>query len=190
MKTKELICLLQQEDPSGEVEVCVGNVDIHFLEYLPAYYDGRLQVLKRDEKDNIIGGKYIKTGHKVNIHTLSISDAVYNYENFEVDYSDLHPESAERAKTNHEALRQWRKNLEKTIELEYFLEWAKKKAEEITPDTEGIKELAEEFFKKNLSRDDEIKISLGKNYVETRKEQWDKNIKVAVEEGFLKLTQL
>ena len=36
MKSKELIQLLQEEDPTGEVEVCVNNVDIYFLSTEPA----------------------------------------------------------------------------------------------------------------------------------------------------------
>ena len=77
MKTKELIRQLQDADPSGEIEVCVGNVDIHFVERLEAYYDGTLQVLTRDETRKgykIVGGKYKRTGSKINLHTLSISD--------------------------------------------------------------------------------------------------------------------
>ena len=48
MKSKELIRLLQEEDPSGEVEVCVQNFDILGIHTEPAYWDGSLQVLMRD----------------------------------------------------------------------------------------------------------------------------------------------
>jgi hypothetical protein len=32
MKTKEVIRQLQKQDPSGELEVCVNNEDIFFIE--------------------------------------------------------------------------------------------------------------------------------------------------------------
>jgi hypothetical protein len=76
MKTKELIRLLQEQDPSGELECCVYNVDIHCVECLPAFYDGSLQVLKRDHSKNpyynVIGAAYVDQGHKIVIKPLSI----------------------------------------------------------------------------------------------------------------------
>lgn len=69
MKSKTLIEMLQKADPTGNEEVCVGNVDIHFVETMPAYYDGTLQVLERNEElecYNIIGAKYRRSGVKFN----------------------------------------------------------------------------------------------------------------------------
>jgi hypothetical protein len=80
MKTKELIRQLQEEDPTGEEEVCVHNEPIFFLENLPAYYDGLLQVLIRDEKNkfyNVIGAELRGEGRKVKIHLHSIEDAIF-----------------------------------------------------------------------------------------------------------------
>jgi hypothetical protein len=79
MKTKKLIELLQAEDPSGECEVCVGNTDIFFVECKPAYWDGCLEVLDRDESKqcyNVIGATYTSEGAKLNIVTHSIYDAM------------------------------------------------------------------------------------------------------------------
>ena len=42
MKTKDLIKLLKEEDPSGEEEVCIDNQPVWFVQRMPAYYDGRL----------------------------------------------------------------------------------------------------------------------------------------------------
>jgi len=81
MKTKEVIRQLQLADPSGEEEVCVGNRDIHYFHKLPAYLDGQLQVLKRDENCkyyNIVGAEYVADGMKIDICTLSIEDAILN----------------------------------------------------------------------------------------------------------------
>ena len=48
MKTSELIRLLQEADPSGEVECCIDNHDIYSVELWPAFYDGALEILVRD----------------------------------------------------------------------------------------------------------------------------------------------
>ena len=79
MKTKKLIELLQQEDPSGGLEVSIGGEDIFFVEALPGYWDGVYQVLVRDwrcEYYSVIGAEYRSDGTKLNIHTLSIKDAL------------------------------------------------------------------------------------------------------------------
>jgi hypothetical protein len=90
MKTKDLIAALQTEDPSGELEVSVGNIDIHFVEKEPAYYDGCLQVLKRDEsqKDcyNIIGGEFRSQGDKIVIHALALKSVLWDVPDAEITY--------------------------------------------------------------------------------------------------------
>jgi len=48
MKSKKLIELLQAEDPTGEIEVCIGNQDVFCLESKPAYWDGCPQILIRN----------------------------------------------------------------------------------------------------------------------------------------------
>lgn len=91
MKTKTLIAKLQELDPSGEIEVCVGNVDIHFLSREGAYYDGALQVLKRDPAlegkcFNIIGAELRQVGEKIQVHTLSIRDLFWDLPDAPVEF--------------------------------------------------------------------------------------------------------
>lgn len=81
MKTKKLIELLLEVDPTGEVEVCVDNVDIFDVEKLPAYHDGSFQVLIRDDSKeyyNITGGRLVCSGQKIQITSFSIKDGLYN----------------------------------------------------------------------------------------------------------------
>lgn len=82
MKVKELIRRLQAADPTGEIEACVGNIDIHFVSLDPAYYDGRLQILKRDPAHagyyDICGAEITNEGRKVQIHVLSVRDAIWD----------------------------------------------------------------------------------------------------------------
>ena len=92
MKAKELIQRLQQFDP--DVEVCVDNKDIYFLEPKPAYWDGKLQLLlhdpaKRDKAWSIIGAKVVEKGNKLNIVAMSIEDAIWDVPDLPVDLSEL-----------------------------------------------------------------------------------------------------
>ena len=114
MKTKELIRQLQEADPTGEEEVCVGNTDIHFVEVLPAYYDGRLQVLKRDETCNyynIIGAEFVAEGKKIAIHPLSIKDAIFNDPNLPVSFERC--DSCMNCEYLKEWVEDWRKETRK-----------------------------------------------------------------------------
>lgn len=77
MKTKELIRLLTQEDPTGEEEVFVGSEDILFVESMPGYYDGHPQQLVMNGSagvSSIVGGRVGFLGRKVVIHTYSFDD--------------------------------------------------------------------------------------------------------------------
>jgi hypothetical protein len=81
MKTKELIRQLKEADPSGKLECVVGNVDIHYVDTEPGYYDGWYEVLIRDEREdcyNIIGARVTRKKDKVQIHTLPIEWALMN----------------------------------------------------------------------------------------------------------------
>jgi hypothetical protein len=64
-----------EADPSGQTEFCIGNNDIHYVDTCPAYYDGSLEILERDENltcYNIIGSKITDKGIKVFICPLSL----------------------------------------------------------------------------------------------------------------------
>lgn len=91
MKTKELIRQLQEADPSGEMDCCIGNVDIHFVSVSPSYYDGYKQVLIRNEKNpyyNIIGAKVISEGQKVVLHELSIKSILWDDPDLPIEYDE------------------------------------------------------------------------------------------------------
>lgn len=77
MKTADLVRLLQEADPSGELEVTVGKTDIWFLQVLPCYYDGYVEILKRDQTTeyyNVLGAEKRGHGYHVMIETHSIAD--------------------------------------------------------------------------------------------------------------------
>lgn len=112
MKAKELIQRLQQFDP--DVEVCVDNKDIYFLEPKPAYWDGKLQLLlhdpaKRDKAGSIIGAKVVEKGNKLNIVALSIEDAIWDVPDLPVDLSELcSKDEWEQRITKYREIERWR----------------------------------------------------------------------------------
>lgn len=91
MKTKELIKRLQEIDPKGEFEVCIENADIELIDVLPAYYDGRITVIKeRNEYMRSLKSEVTGVGTKINLFrhdwTERFADEImYNLEEYVVD---------------------------------------------------------------------------------------------------------
>jgi hypothetical protein len=107
MKTKELIKMLQEADPTGEEEVSVGNIGVWHVTREPAYWDGCQQVLKLDpdaEYYNVIGAEIRGKGDKIVINDLSIRSAFWNRTDMPVTYDG---EYAERNYKEH--VEEWRK---------------------------------------------------------------------------------
>lgn len=196
MKTKEVIRLLNECDPSGEKEVCVGNVDIHFIDMMPAYYDGPLQVLTRDESKqgyNITGGKYFRSGDKIQIHTLSFSDAITNFgtdTKFDVDYSEVKHDEAQYRK-NHEDLRQFMRDVEQKCEMDLFSAWFLSVVSTMTVDVEDARQMACDYFtsKKNILPTNPITVKDGQSYRDARHEEWNKRFVVSMKDGFINLSE-
>ncbi len=90
MTTNELIIALKEADPSGKLDVTLGKEPIHFVECMPAYYDGCLQRLVHSKNKepyyDIVGAIYTDKGNHVNIHGLSIQDAIYENEDLPVSF--------------------------------------------------------------------------------------------------------
>ncbi len=129
MKTKELIRLLQLEDPSGELECVVGGCDIHFVDAAPGYWDGPYEVLVRDENKscyNIIGGKFTTEGTKINIRRHSIEDAIFSNPDIsiEIEYGYSDKSREEYLRKNIESWREQSKQIHKenNEHFEKFLE--------------------------------------------------------------------
>lgn len=161
MKTKELIRLLQEADPEGETECCINNNDIHFLDKMPAYWDGILEILQRDHSRdpyyNICGAKYTTKGFKINIRSLSITDAIGNDVNIKIDYSEVgNKDKAIAYEKADNKTRTLQSDIETKCELWLFIEWAKKTAEGIANDTSTLLDQATAYFKANLSYSDPI----------------------------------
>jgi hypothetical protein len=82
MKVKELIDLLQKENPESEV-ISSGRGPIYFPEWKPGYYDGHTPILIHDEKKkpyySIVGYKWEPNEHgKVVLQCMELEDCLYN----------------------------------------------------------------------------------------------------------------
>lgn len=194
MKSKELIRLLQEQDPSGEIEVCVNNADIYFLSNESAYWDGSLQVLTRDHsKDpyyNLTGGKYVRSGRKIQIYTTSIRDVLWeNPYTAVIDYSEISEVYREQTRLADDKIREASRDCDKRCEMDIFFDWTKKKALSITPEADlvELRDESDRFYEFNLSPKDPLKILPTKidpsgtwnaSVKERRQSQWEDDIKV------------
>jgi hypothetical protein len=111
MKTRELIAALQEADPGGEVDVCVGNAPIYYVEHLPAYYDGPLGQLVQDKSVthccNITGYRFTTEGSKVKLVAMALDDCLCDDPELPVDVSSVsNVGSRERIVAHADAYRQ------------------------------------------------------------------------------------
>ena len=115
MKSKELIRQLQKHDPTGEIEVCIDNQPIYFIENLPAYYDGLLKTLIQDESKidkgySITGVRLVMNGRKLVLKYVEMEDVISENTDAIVDLSDLDPRrQAEWSKKIEDRREYWRK---------------------------------------------------------------------------------
>lgn len=113
MKSKILIEELQKIDPSGEMEVCVGNQDIWFLDKQPAYYDGVLQVIK-NENGVVNGIKYVISGSKIKLVLFDLEYKIMDDPDFPVEFPDSEGYIFECIK---EDIENWREESRREIEI-------------------------------------------------------------------------
>lgn len=208
MKTKELIRQLQEADPTGEIECCVGNCDIDNVTVLPAYYDGNLQVITvRDERGAAIAGKLFHNGRKVQIEAFSFGEHVFfEHGVFEIDYSDLgeSPNTAYVKEFYTKRVAEVERN-EYEIELNHFLLHVGKRAGLDIPNTinhtfveripKDLRKRAVHYFNRHYGayapmpedlcvwRETDGRKSIG-SWHERREEQWLREVDVLTETGF------
>ena len=197
MKTKELIALLQNADPAGELECCVDNIDIIDVAVEPAYFDGCLEVLIRDPNNefyNVIGAKFIATGYKLNISPHSIRSAILDNVDLPIDYVGLNETSLAAYKKYVEE----RKISVEQMQIKSELEWFKKYVRSKVNICEEHLLQIEKFYYDKLSWRDKIpkdilslrtKDEATYSYVEHRKMQWDRTIQISIENNKLVITK-
>jgi len=116
MKTKDVIKMLQEADPSGELECCIDNADIFFVDVIPAYWDGCFQTIGRDENNKIQNVTIHSQGDKVIIHYYHASDIILDRPDLPVYYDSEYSEK--HCKPKVEAAREKAKRIIKEVDDE------------------------------------------------------------------------
>lgn len=189
MKTKELIRLLNEADPEGNAECCIDNSDILCVELMPAWYDGRLQILNRDENVkgyNIIGARVVSSGQKIKIRRHSIEDMIDVSHKLPVDLSDIKNERiAQEYDVSITRLRNDAIAVKHDVALGMFITFVKAKIEKMNVQLSSavIENAARIFFDNNLSDDDAMPddiCSKQLSWFDRRHMQWDRELTVSV----------
>ena len=119
MKTKNLIKLLQEVDPSGEMDCVVNNIDIFTAYGVVSYWDGSKQLLVRDESKkpyyDVVGAEYRSDGWKVQIETMSIKNAMLDNPDLPVKVVDefVHKQMQERVDKWRQEIKDIKKRVKK-----------------------------------------------------------------------------
>lgn len=152
MKTKDLIKMLQEEDPAGEGYVRVSGGAIVWAESKEGYWDGKYQYYDKETRTLHISSE----GYKIDIITYDVNDIIWEEEGIMENIKPrLHPhfENFLHKEDNYE--RFW-KGVEKEAEecREFMIKLRKGTLDEVlekykegwvcrTPDTEDIYKLKE-----------------------------------------------
>lgn len=134
MKSKDLIKLLQEADPTGETHVVVNNSAITDVYANAGYWDGCGEAIV-DGK-----GKYI-TDRKIQINACSIRTMCFHDPEFEVEYTDY----TEKYRKSNDDARKFALKIELNVKIEAFQEWCEKTFKD---GYLGIEEIAR-FYKAN-----------------------------------------
>lgn len=89
MKTSELIKLLQEVDPKDECTICVNNHPVSDVDRMPYYYDGRLELVERDDYYQVTRVGYKAGGDKIKIRYDTVEDALMDYPDAELELSGI-----------------------------------------------------------------------------------------------------
>lgn len=96
MKTKELTELLKKEDPTGEIDVVVGNIPITDVAKEPAYWDGSKHEIIRDTNGKLEEYKITDLGYKISLDTVSLDDILLSDIDIFINLNELSTFSKKR----------------------------------------------------------------------------------------------
>ncbi len=187
MKSSQLIALLQELDPSGEVDVVVGGLPIFYVEGLEGYYDGAFQrlVLDHEKKGfNVSAIEIRRDGSKIDLHTLSVEDAIKYDPDMPITFHGCNERHIKSWTARIDAWRANERELRYEGELSLFQMWASERGH----DTEA----AVAFFKaSNMQHSDPLPSDLKNlqellpdgtkvwsSWLTRRFAQWDREVKV------------
>lgn len=79
MKTKKLIKLLQENDPTGETHVRINGEPLIHLELKEGYWDGPYNYLERGEDGEIVWVQSTKN-NKIDFYTMDMFDFIDHFD--------------------------------------------------------------------------------------------------------------
>lgn len=211
MKTHQLTFLLNQADPSGELEVTVMGADVYFVSNDPAHHDGPYQRLRRDPVKapsyNVCGADYVGAGSKITIHPYSISDMLLDNPEASVGFIDLSDDIRQYYEAQVEETRQTYRRWDQESINSRFAQYVQRRlGEEWNEDcAEGeVQRIAMEWAEANLRESDPIDPDLHKttlvcktgnpsspevttylSWNDKQMRMWDRTVEVTFEEGKL-----
>lgn len=197
MKTKDLIRLLQEADPTGEEHCCIDNADISGVCAMSAYYDGCLQVVERVEGEadgRPLSATRVHSGVKINISPMPISELLLDCPRLRITYNDY----TEKYRSRDDADRQRSIDVSNSVEKEHFEKWVlghvglrKDHAVTITERhlRQRVTAVASQFYRDNMSFDDPMPADIiargmplqglpGESWATRREMQWAREFEV------------
>jgi hypothetical protein len=172
MKTKDLIELIQEFDPTGELEITVDNCPIVDLVIEPSYWDGYQMVLDYDNPEYpeaITGWHYQTKNNKINIDYMTPRNLLYN-KKMVVNYDGLHETTKKYKQEHHQEIREEIARIEYKVYFECFCRYLKKKEYNVS------EEDSQKFFDKHFKDRDYPKKyhqQLGRSIQDSRYMWWD-----------------
>lgn len=199
MKTRELIRLLSEADPGGDAECCIDNSDILCVELMPAWYDGRLEILDRDKSIkgyDVIGARVVSSGLKIKIRRHSIEDMILVSHELPVDLSDIKNERI--TQEYYASIMQMRQDaitVKHDVALWSFTAFVKAKIEKMNLQFSDadIENAARVFFDSNLSDDDAMPDDIRSrqlSWFDARHMQWDRELAITVSNGLIDIRRV
>jgi len=177
MKTNELIKLLQKVDPEGSLEVCIDGTNLPSAAIIsviniPAYHDGPINIVEKNETGYIAKGHYINKGRKIVLYVATISNLIDHQilSKDKIDYSGAGG-SRNYLEKYHSSLEEENDRIQYSIVKEHLQKWIKNSIglEGLcTGEIHWLDGEAEEFLKRNP------KYIKGNN--EYRQNLWDKEL--------------
>lgn len=170
MKTKDLIAKLQEADPSGELHCCIDNGDIEEVNVEPAYWDGALNIVERDEAGRYTCAYRQRSGSKVVLSPIYVNDIAGEQPGVRIKY--LTEEDRARYEKDDLESTRWRREINFQVERDAFSTWVFEKIQrsKVIPLgwVERIKSAAEAFYLANRGPDVDGKIIVDRGWKDNK----------------------
>lgn len=175
MKVKELIALLQKQDPENRVTV---NGEILWdVGADPGYWDGPFAYVERNAEERPTKFVASSEGTKVKIQSFSLEDAVMMYPELPVDIRYTYDDKS-REQNLRKRVDEWRQEaarIDHDVERSFFVRWALD--QELFADTPTAAAAFDRRYPKLTIVADDLQVLLhGKSQVDRWEAQWSRDL--------------